>query len=88
MTSSEQTNPVLIFSGDFHRAAVIKNMLENHGIYVFMQNEHMGSIAPFQVASGGFNPVRLIISGQDEGEAKRILEGFDEAAFDSTEDEI
>ena len=83
MSQSEQTKPTVIFSGDFHRAAVIKNMLENHGIYVFMQNEHMGSIAPWQVASAGFNPVKLIISGQDEEEAKKILEGFDEAAFDT-----
>jgi hypothetical protein len=83
MTQSEETQPVVIFSGDFHRAAVIKNMLENHGIYVFMQNEHMGSIAPFQVASGGFNPVKLIISGHDEEEAKKLLENFD---LDGTED--
>ncbi|EJF11762.1 MULTISPECIES: DUF2007 domain-containing protein [Pontibacter] len=77
MTQQEQSRPIVIFSGDFHRAAVIKNMLENHGIYVFMQNEHMGSIAPFQVASGGFNPVKLIISGHDEEEAKKLLENFD-----------
>ncbi|MBX0333846.1 DUF2007 domain-containing protein [Pontibacter sp. HSC-14F20] len=83
MTPSDQTKPIVIFSGDFHRAAVIKNMLENHSIYVFMQNEHMGSIAPWQVASGGFNPVKLIISGQDEEEAKRLLEGFNDAAFDN-----
>lgn len=87
MTPSEQTTPIVIFSGDFHRAAVIKNMLENHGIYVFMQNEHMGSIAPWQVASGGMNPVRLIISSQDQEEAHRLLEAFDEAAIDSDEDE-
>ncbi|WP_299984297.1 DUF2007 domain-containing protein [uncultured Pontibacter sp.] len=85
MTQPEQSKPIVIFSGDFHRAAVIKNMLENHGIYVFMQNEHMGSIAPFQVASGGFNPVRLIISGHDEEEAKRLLEGFDDASDNSDE---
>lgn len=83
MTPSDQTKSIVIFSGDFHRAAVIKNMLENQGIYVFMQNEHMGSIAPFQVASGGFNPVKLIISGHDEEEAKKLLENFDQ---DSTED--
>lgn len=85
MDSSEQTKPVLIFSGDFHRAAVIKNMLENHGIYVFMQNEHMGSIAPFQVASGGFNPVKLIISGHDEEEAKKLLENFDQGGTEDME---
>lgn len=87
MTQSEETKPTVIFSGDFHRAAVIKNMLENHGIYVFMQNEHMGSIAPFQVASGGFNPVKLIISGHDEEEAKRLLAGFDEQGFEDNENE-
>ena len=83
MPQPEQTKPIVIFSGDFHRAAIIKNMLENHSIYVFMQNEHMGSIAPWQVSSGGFNPVKLIISGQDEEEAKKLLEGFDDAAFDN-----
>ncbi|MBF8964384.1 DUF2007 domain-containing protein [Pontibacter sp. FD36] len=86
MAQPEQSKPTIIFSGDFHRAAVIKNMLENHGIYVFIQNEHMGSIAPFQVASGGFNPVRLIISGHDEEEAQRLLDGFDAAAFDNQDE--
>ncbi|WP_299705752.1 DUF2007 domain-containing protein [uncultured Pontibacter sp.] len=85
MTKSDQTKPIVIFSGDFHRAAVIKNMLENHGIYVFMENEHMGSIAPFQVASGGFNPVKLIISGHDEQEAKRLLEDFDRGDSENVE---
>ena len=87
MSQPEQTKPTVIFSGDFHRAAVIKNMLENHGIYVFMQNEHMGSIAPWQVASAGFNPVKLIISAQDEEEAKRLLESFNDTAFDTEQED-
>jgi hypothetical protein len=76
MTHHEETTPVEIFAGDFHRAAVIKNLLENNGIYVFMENQHMGSIAPWQVSSAGFNPVRLIISGQNYEEALRLLEDF------------
>ncbi|WP_439881065.1 putative signal transducing protein [Pontibacter sp. MBLB2868] len=72
----QETKPVQIFAGDFHRASIIKNMLENHGIYVFVQNEHMGSIAPWQVASGGFNPVKLIVSGLDSEQALRLLEEF------------
>lgn len=83
MAQSNENKAVEIFAGDFHRAAVIKNMLENQGIYVFMENQHMGSIAPFQVASGGLNPVRLIISSQDQEEAQRLLEEFEGGREDS-----
>ena len=76
MTQPERSEPVLIFSGSFHRAAVIKSMLENNGIYVFMQNEHIGSIAPWQVSSGGFNPVRLLISSLNYEQASKLLEEF------------
>jgi hypothetical protein len=82
MSQTDQTKPTVIFSGEFHRAAIIKNMLENHGIYVFMQNEHMGSIAPWQVASGGMNPVRLIVSSHNEEEARRLLAGFENQALE------
>jgi radical SAM superfamily enzyme YgiQ (UPF0313 family) len=82
MAHSEETKPVEIFAGDFHRAAIIKNMLENHGIYVFIENQHMGSIAPWQVSSGGFNPVKLIVSGMDKEEATKLMEDFNKQNFD------
>ena len=78
MAEQNEGKAVEIFSGSFHRAAVIKSMLENHGIYVFMQNEHIGSIAPWQVSSGGFNPVRLLISSLNYEQASKLLEEFNE----------
>ncbi|MHC2990860.1 hypothetical protein OB13_04405 [Pontibacter sp. HJ8] len=82
MSDQQETNPVEIFAGDFHRAAIIKNMLENNGIYVFVENQHMGSIAPWQVSSGGFNPVRLIISSLNLEQATKLLEEFNSADSD------
>lgn len=82
MSNQEETKPVEIFAGDFHRAAIIKNMLENNGIYVFVENQHMGSIAPWQVSSGGFNPVRLIISSLNLEQATQLLEEFNSASSD------
>ncbi|MDX5422022.1 MAG: DUF2007 domain-containing protein [Hymenobacteraceae bacterium] len=85
MPQSDQIKPIVIFSGDFHRAAVIKSMLENHGMYVFMENQHIGSIAPWQVASGGLNPVRLIISAHDEEKALSLLKEFDSSSLSEEE---
>ncbi|MFD2513129.1 DUF2007 domain-containing protein [Pontibacter locisalis] len=79
MPHQEASKPVVIFAGEFHRAAVIKNMLENDGIPVFVENQLMGSIAPWQVSSGGISPVRLIISEQDHDQALRLLEKFNNA---------
>lgn len=76
MTREQESKPVVVFAGEFHRAAIIKSMLENNGIYVAMQNQHMGSIAPWQVSSAGFNPVRLIISSHDHEQALKLLEEF------------
>lgn len=77
MSTQKENKLIEVFAGDFHQAAIIKSMLENNGIYVFVENQHMGSIAPWQVSSGGFNPVRLIISDQDQEQATKLMADFD-----------
>ena len=44
-----------------------------------MENEHMGSIAPWRIEPGGFNPFKVIISNQQYDLAVKLIEEFDSA---------
>lgn len=76
MENQKESVPVQVFAGDFQQAHVIKNMLEHHGIPVFIENEMMSSIAPFQVTAGGLSPVKVVVSSSDRDEAVRLIEDF------------
>ncbi|WP_242921303.1 putative signal transducing protein [Pontibacter liquoris] len=76
MAQSEESKPTEVFAGEFHRASLIRNMLEHHGIPAFVQNQYMGSIAPWQVAAGGLHPVKVIVSGMHRDQAQQLIEDF------------
>jgi hypothetical protein len=79
MKHQEKGKRISIFEGGFLEASLLKNLLERHGIAVFLENQSMGCIAPWQVTAGGINPVKLIISSIDQEQAARLIAKFDEA---------
>jgi hypothetical protein len=56
---------VVVFNGSYFEAINIRNLLEEKGISVFIQNEYMSSIEPWVVTSGGLNPVKLQVDESD-----------------------
>ena len=67
---------VEIFAGEFYQASMIKDLLEDNGIEVFIENELMGNIAPWYVASGGIAPMKLKILNSDYALSKELIEAF------------
>lgn len=54
------------------QAHILKGLLESHGIFCFLQDEHSISINPLYAnALGG---IKLIINAADEEEAMKLLE--------------
>lgn len=67
---------VVVFSGTALDAGMVQSLLEEEGIHAFVQNELMGSIAPWQVVAGGTGAVRVQVSAVDEDRALQIINDF------------
>ena len=79
MDHQHDSTPVTVFAGGFLEASLLKNLLERHGITVFLEDQLMGSIAPWQVSAGGTAPVKLIVSSLDQEQATQLIAEFDQA---------
>lgn len=66
----------VIFKGNPVEAEMIKNMLVEHGIRAILKNQLMGSIAPWHVSPGGFDPVEVEILANNKEEALKLIEEF------------
>jgi len=67
---------VTVFSGNPMDAEIIQEVLTDNGIIAHMKNQLMGSIAPWQVAAGGFDPVELEVLQKDEKKALDLINEF------------
>ena len=72
---SNQVEPSFkeVYSGDFLQASLIQQLLEEHEIPVFLKNGLMGSIEPFAVSAGGFNPVSIDVPNQYVEDALALI---------------
>ncbi|WP_181305932.1 DUF2007 domain-containing protein [Rufibacter sp. XAAS-G3-1] len=77
MGDNLEPKPVLVFSGNAMEANVVKSMLENANIPAFLQDQHIGSIAPWQVSAGGGGAVKVIVSSLDQEEAQEIIARYE-----------
>ena len=76
MHSENEIKPVEVFAGSSIQAGFIKSVLEDNEIQVFLYNEFMGSIAPWRVEAGGLNPVKVMVSSEDQVTALKVIEEF------------
>nr|WP_321452601.1 DUF2007-related protein [uncultured Carboxylicivirga sp.] len=79
MKAKKGNDIIEVFAGSPLEAEFVKSMLQDAGIEVFIQNENMGTIAPWQVAAGGAGAVTLIISSNDYDKAKEIIEQYEQS---------
>ncbi|MGB4774937.1 MAG: DUF2007 domain-containing protein [Daejeonella sp.] len=68
--------PVEVFAGELWQATMIKNILEDNGIQVFLENNLMSTIDPWIVEAGGFNPAKIIISNLDYDLSVQLINEF------------
>ena len=69
-----------VFAGQLWQAAVIKNILEDNGIHVHLENELIGTLEPWAVAAGGFNPVKVIVSDRDHDLSQKLIREYNNSA--------
>ena len=67
---------VVAFEGNQIEAELIRGLLIDNGIQINIQNELMGTIAPWQVSPGGFNPVKIEVASKDRDKALELIKEF------------
>jgi len=71
-----QAELVAIYVGEQWQATIVKELLDDNGINAFIENELMGSIAPWQIAAGGMASVTVMIASSDYVLAKPLVDEF------------
>jgi len=67
---------VVIHSSDHVEAGLLKGLLENAGIAVFLRDEFIGHIAPWYAAPGGAGAVKNMVRQEDQVRARAVLLDF------------
>ncbi|MFZ4413277.1 MAG: putative signal transducing protein [Bacteroidales bacterium] len=75
-TESDYT-PIEIYSGSPWQVGMVKTLLEDAGIMVYMQDVIMGTLNPWWTAGGGAGAIRLFISDNDYDTAIGIVEEYE-----------
>jgi hypothetical protein len=79
MKAKEENDIIEVFAGSSIEAEIVKSMLQDSDIDVFLKNENMGTIAPWHVSAGGAGAVKIIINSNDYDKAKLIIEKYEES---------
>lgn len=76
MKTENEIFPVIVFEGNDWEASMVKSLLENAEIEVFLKDERMGVLAPWNVAGGGAGSVKVIVSNVDLVKAEEVVADF------------
>jgi hypothetical protein len=74
---SEESNPVIVYSGTAWETALLKSLLENAEIEVYLKEEIRGYLVPWHVSAGGVDPVKVMVSAEDAEKARLVVEDFE-----------
>lgn len=76
MAKRNETKMVEIYAGQLWQATMVKNILEDNGIQVYLDNELMGTIDPGRIAAGGMDPVKVVVLDADYKSAMVLMDEF------------
>lgn len=64
---------VIVFSGSGIEASMVQLYLESSGIAAQLEDEHIGTMAPYLAAAGGAGAVKVAVAARDAASAKELL---------------
>jgi hypothetical protein len=68
--------PVDVFAGTTWEAALVKSLLENAEVEVFLKDEIRGTMVPWHVSPGGIDAVKVVVSSRDYEKAMQVVRDF------------
>lgn len=78
MKKDKKNDLIEIFAGSSLDAEIVSSLLKNSKIETFLQDQNIGTLAPWQVAAGGAGAVKIIINSNDYETAKLIVEEYEQ----------
>jgi len=82
---NSQDEPVVVFSGTIWDTALVKSLLENAEIEVFLVDEFTGTLAPWYTAGGGAGSVKVAVPGRDLERATEVIREYQENIQENTQ---
>jgi len=79
MNKHKDLELIVVFRGNPMNSEIIKEILEDNGIMASLKNQFMGSIAPWHVSSGGFEPVEVKVLKKDMEKALDLINEFNKS---------
>ncbi len=77
--NAKNTNDIIeVYAGSPLDTGLIMSMLQDSDIECFLQDENMGTIAPWQVSAGGAGAVKIMINSNDLEKARLLIEQFEQ----------
>lgn len=70
---SEPDDLAIVFAGDTVQADLVRSVLESSGIRVFLKDEAIGTLAPWQVSGGGIDAVKILVPESEKEKAHELL---------------
>lgn len=70
---------IVVFKGNPIDSELIKDILNDNGIMANLKNQLMGTIAPWHVSPGGFEPVEVEILAKDKEKALKLIDEFNKS---------
>jgi len=67
---------IVVFKGNPFDSEIIKEILNDNGIMANLKNQLMGTIAPWHVSPGGFEPVEIEILVKDKERTLKLIDEF------------
>lgn len=75
------TKLVTVYKGHPMDADIVKEVLKDNEINVNIKNELMGTIAPWHVSPGGFEPVEIEVLEKDKEQAMKLIKEFNKSVL-------
>jgi hypothetical protein len=66
-------NFVTVFAGASVEAGIVRALLESQGIAAWLEEEYIGTVAPWMSAAGGAGAVKVLVAQEHAAEARSIL---------------
>jgi hypothetical protein len=76
MKKNNESEPVEVFTGTIQEAELVKTLLENAEIEVYLKDEIMGTMFPWLAAPGGAGSVKVIVAGENYEKSMSIVEEY------------
>ena len=76
MKTDKEIVPVEVFSGSIWQAEFIKSLLANAEIEGYLNDEMIGTMAPWVTSNAGVGAVKVMVSSQDYDAARAVVDEY------------